>query len=217
MDQPRMNICRYLVIVGGTMLFLGVFTTRPAAQSVADLARKNRDGEKKKTQRVYTNLDLEQARGHMAHSTLPPEGATPAALESSGYPGEENKRERFHRLFQENFDWIAHARQAVARATRERDTARFKLENARPVRQHILTNQGYLTYWYHRADPATVRRLEQALARCEWELWQAEADLAAAEKSLANLERDARRQDVPPGVLRKARKDWEENASAATR
>jgi|GEM_PF-3668897 len=217
MHPLRSEIGRRLIMAGGVALLLGVLTARPAAQSVADLARRSRDGEKKKAGRVYTNRDLENARGQMARSTLPAESASPADAGTHGQPAGESTRERFHRLFLEHFDWLEHARQSLDRATREHDNARFELENVRPVRQVIFTDQGYMTYWYLRADPATVRRLEQALARTGREVARAEADLAAAEEALADLEREARRQDVPPGVLRNARKDWAEKTAATSR
>jgi hypothetical protein len=210
MLHPAAKLIRRMCALAGWAILWGALTASPAAQSVADLARKKGEKEKQEATRTYTNRDLKKARGNLARSTLDPAAPSTAGKTVDPAGGDDSPEGRYYHECMEALDWLEYARQAQETAVQEHRRTRIRLENALPVKQVIFTQDGYATFWYQRADPATVARLEQSMERCERQLQQADADLAAARQALEELRLEARRRGIGPGVYRQALKDWEE-------
>jgi polyhydroxyalkanoate synthesis regulator phasin len=158
------------------------------AQSLGEVAEKEKQRRTGKPAKVYTNEDLPQSSASPKPSSAP----VPAAARSAARPAADDSAARAR----EQAAWRGRA--AAARADVARSEARVAqlerqlAELANPMRYRQQNPQ----------DPYNVLTQDQERVGLQQQLEEARRAVDAAKKALENLEEEARRRGVPPGWLR---------------
>jgi hypothetical protein len=186
------------------LVLLPVLAASVAAQSLADVARKEEQRRKQtgKPAKVYTNKDL----GHVPSATAPPvaqpgDGAAPApdapAPEASEAPAAEAPDQAA-----EPADGAPTGSDAASWKGKL-DAARDQLERNRMFAEALQTRVNSLwADFTARDDPAQRSRIETDRQKALAELDKVKKDIQAQTKGIADLEEQARRAGVPAGALR---------------
>lgn len=198
---------RIFPIVTAIVLAAGLATAGLSAQSLADVARRERAREKTITAhaRTYTNADL--PRSHRAAEAATADAASdpssaaadasatsddkPAEAKASGKSTDEASADGKSAKHDREY-W--QKRMATAEATR--DQAQILLE-AMQSRINALTAD-----FTARDDPQQRAQIADQRDKALTELDRLKKALDAATKGIADLEEEARRAGVPPGWLR---------------
>jgi len=117
--------------------------------------------------------------------------------------------ELFLRRFLDQFQRIRQAEQRVETASFEYQVALIEYQQARPVRRTYWDGSGYITYWDHKVDSKTLNNLRIGVELKLAILEDARLDQESAESEMKNLRQEARRNGIPPGVYRQAKKMWQ--------
>jgi hypothetical protein len=174
-------------IATGMLAALLVLSGLVWAQSLGDVARQEKERQKKNEQsgvkaRTFTEDDLAANKGRLANDPAAPSADGAKASSTSGDPGSGAAR------LEEESAW----RQRVAQATARVEKAQQRYDELAGMTMvpdmHYVDPQG-------RVVIGSVQQLQAMTA-------QAKAALDAAKKAKDDLLESARRQGVPPGWLR---------------
>jgi hypothetical protein len=183
---------RSLLRLGAALLVLGAFATAAAAQSLAELAKKEQERRKAtgSATKVITNKDLPAPKSQPAadpSAPLPP--ATPAAAAADEKKADEKKPD-------EEVKDEAYWRSKMTTA-REELRRNEMFQDALQSRINALS-----TDFVNRDDPYQRAKISDDRQKALAELDRVKADIEKANKSIADIEEEARKAGVPPGWLR---------------
>lgn len=185
-----------------TCLVLAIAAGTASAQSLADIARKERERRKhvKPATRVLTNDDLRPVAPGMApapsaepgtESAAPADPAAPPADQAAQgaeppAASEEEQREQDEQAWRQK---MADARLALERSEMYLDALQSKIN-------------ALWADFTARDDPAQRAQIEVQRQRALAEFERVKGEIEVRRKAIADLEEEARRANVPPGWLR---------------
>jgi hypothetical protein len=189
------------------LLVTSVMATTADAQSLADIARKERERRKDiaKPAKVYTNRDLAEvqpmasvpamaAPGDAGASAAgpAPAGAIPGTVDEGVRPDGPTEPSDEEKRAAEESQWRARMAQA-----------RDKLERSKMFAEALQTRANSLwADFTARDDPAQRSVIETDRQKTLAELDRVKGEIETETKAIADLEEEARRAGVPPGWLR---------------
>lgn len=154
------------------------------AQSLGEIAERDKQKKAKAGAKVFTNDDLAQhssrTKGSPAPSPTPTEGKADEKADEKGTEAQWRGRADGRRVA---------IRKAEARVKGAEDRLAALTVDMDPNPSDIF-------------DPNRLQKIEAQKAQAREELEAAKAALAEAQKALEDLEEEARRKSVPPGWLR---------------
>jgi len=190
----------FRIVVTVVLLSLAVIVVPVAAQSLADVAKKEQDRRKaiKKPAKLLTNKDLRVPGGTADSAATPPAtGTAPAGAPGSAdadktktpAPGTEKKPEG---PAKDQAYWSGQAKSLQTQLERDQTFA-----VAMQSRINALTTQ-----YTNQADPAQQAALANDKQKSLAELNRLTKQIEDDKKAIATLQEDARRAGVPSGWLR---------------
>jgi len=202
------NISAVKIVIFFLFSLLFFQTSTVVGQSVAEIAARSRKEERPPKTDVITNRDLEKASGHISQSSVPSALMRDRRLTNkpdSAGAGEEH----FLKRFLEQFQRIHRAEQRVETASFKYKMALIDYKKAQPVKRSYWDGRGTVTYWNNRVDSRTLNNLRAGVKLKRAKLENARRDQESAEREMKNLRQEARRNGIPPGVYRQAKKMWQ--------
>ena|SRR5436190_7041481 len=181
-----------LIVVTAVLLSLGATTVPLAAQSLAEVARKEQDRRKaiKKPAKILTNKDL--------GAPLPGTGAPAAATPGSSPDADKNKpaakatEKKAEEPAKDQASWSARAKGLQTQLDRDQTFA-----IAMQSRINALATQ-----YTNQADPAQQALLASDRQKSVAELNRLTKQIEDDKKAITDLQEEARRAGVPSGWLR---------------
>ena len=185
----------FRIVVSLVLLSLAVIVTPVAAQSLADLARKEQDRRKaiKKPAKLLTNKDLRvpSATPAAAADGTAPAG-TPATDAEKGKPAAPGTEKKAEEPVKDQAYWSNRAKGLQTQLERDQTFA-----VAMQSRINALTSQ-----YTNQADPVQQAALANDRQKSVAELNRLTKQIEDDKKAIADLQEDARRAGVPSGWLR---------------
>jgi hypothetical protein len=185
-----------LIVVTAVLLLLGVAVGGMAAQSLADVARKEQDRRKtiKKPSKVLTNKDLGAVPVTPVPQAAPAAAgdAPPAAGDPGGTEADKNKPAAPAEPAKDQAYWSGLAKGLQTKLTRDQTFA-VALQSRINALTAQYTNQG---------DPVQQAALANDRQKSIEELNLVTKEIEDGKKAIAALQEDARRAGVPAGWLR---------------
>lgn len=163
-----------------------------AAQSLDELAEKEKEKKKDPNAKSFSDDDLKKYQGTQASPSPPPKGTKAASPPPHATPGPDSSGQRKA----EEARW--RARGASARAAIERAEKRVAELQAAYDAQNLDAGANPEGLF----DPNRLLKAEERKRSTLAQIEQAKASVAAAKQSLLDLEDEARRKSIPPGWIR---------------
>jgi len=197
-------------------ILAAVAIAAPADQSVASLANKSKTAPTgTKPTRTYTDADLQKSKGRLTQSQVSapaPAGTgdndpadAPAPTQSA-----EDLAGYYYDKFRSQLNWLDRTRVRFEDAERLYSDATAGYTRGWPVRSASAGGAGGAVSGTTTAG--TLSPELWAIAEIQRErMERARKTMNAAEKGLADLRDEARRKGVPPGVYRRAARDWQKD------
>ena len=182
------------IVVIAVLLSLGWMVAPLAAQSLADVARKEQDRRKAipKPSKVLTNKDLTPVPPPTASTTTPASGGTTAAAGSSGAAAQGQDSGTTPDPSKDQAYWSGRAKELQTQLDRDQ-TFVIALQS----RVNALT-----TEYVNQGDPIQQANLGTERQKTLDELNRLTKQVDDDKKAIASLQEEARRAGVPPGWLR---------------
>lgn len=178
------------------LLALSLLASTAAAQSLADLAKKEEARRKavKTPSKVYTDADLKGVAPATPPVASPatPAPAAPAADAKEGQSAEAQAKAAAEDEAKDEAFWRNRITEARTRLARTK-----LLADAMQTRINSLTND-----WVARDDPAQRAVLANQRVEALGELQRLQEEIVAQTKAIADIEEEARQAGVPPGWIR---------------